>query len=284
MQADMVPVTVRVHGVPNAPRTEWHMEVANQRMLTPSLTFGAIASALGATSADAVDVVFKMKSRVSVQGHGVVETDDYGFTPAGASDPGAISRLRLFSVLAAVYGNPFEDARITNIELDIDVSFERDVVTIVDAMVPSEEVDPGKDTNVYVTLRRFDQASEVRIVPVHMPKSAAGETVEISVEAGDDVKLDQPKPDSLNDLLDAVRAGFPGTSLVLSSKLPAQGVKLRGQLVNALPGSALDTLQPVNEADKGTAFASYDRKELPFGHVLTGSAKVKVNVRQEPLR
>ncbi|HEX7476677.1 MAG TPA: hypothetical protein VF331_02620 [Polyangiales bacterium] len=284
LRADMVPLTVRIHGAPAAPKTEWHMEVANQRMLTPSLAFGAIVSAISATSADSVDVVFKMKSRVEVEGHGVVEVDDFGFTPSGVGDAGSISRLRLFSVLAAAYGNPFEDARISKIDLDIDVSFERDVVNIVDAMVPSEDVDPGKDVNVYVTLRRFDRSEEVKIVPLHMPQSAAGESVEISVEAGDDVHLDQPKPSSLNDLLDVVRAGYPGTSLVLSTKLPAQGVKLRGQIVRALPGSMLDTLQPTNESDKGVTFASYERKELPYGHVLTGSAKVKVNVRQEPLR
>jgi hypothetical protein len=81
-----------------------------------------------------------------------------------------------------------------------------------------------------------------------------------------------------------VRTGYPSTSLVVSTKLPQQGVKLRGQLVDSLPGSALDTLQPVNEADKPSLFSTYERQERPGREVLAGSAKIKLNVREEPLR
>ncbi len=284
LKADMVPLTVRLHGATGAPRTQWNMEVASHRLLTPSLTFSAIESALQASVSDSADVVFTIKSRVSIEGHGVTQTEDVGFTPAGPSDPSALSRLRLFDVLSAAYGNPFEEPRITKIEVDIDLRFERDVLQIVDASVSSDEVDPGRDTNVYVTLRRFDTAEEVRIVPVHIPQTAAGDSLEISIEAGDDVQLEQPKPRTLDDLLRAVHEGFPGTSIVLSTKLAAQGVKLRGQLVRALPGSALDTLSPVNQSDRAATFATYQRKELALGHVVGGSAKVKLNVRQEPLR
>jgi hypothetical protein len=81
-----------------------------------------------------------------------------------------------------------------------------------------------------------------------------------------------------------VRAGYPGTSLVVSTKLPSQGIKLRGQIVASLPGSALDTLQPVNEAEHGSLFSTYERKELPLGHAVIGSVKLKLNVRAEALR
>jgi hypothetical protein len=284
LQADMIPVTVRIHGVPSAPRSVWNVEVANQRLLTPSLTFGAIFSALSATASDNTDTVYKLRSRVTVDGHGTLETEDFGFTGGGPADAQMLSRARLFQVLGVTYGNPFEDARITRIELDVDVRFESDVVTIVDAMVSGDEVDPGRDVNVYVTLRPFNAPEETRIVPLRIPASAAGESVEISVEAGDSVQIDQPKPTSLNDLFDAVRAGYPGTSLVFSTKLPSQGVKVRGQLASSLPGSALDSLQTVNQSDRAASFPTFDRKEVPFGHVLTGSARLKLNVRREPLR
>jgi hypothetical protein len=284
MSADMLPVTVRLHGLPGAPKTEWKMQVANQRLLTPSLAFSATYSALSATAADNADAVFKIKSKVAIDGHGEVETEDVGYNAGGPADPGALVHARLFGVLGAAYGNPFEDARVSRIDIDIDVSFVHDVVTIVDAMAASEEVDPGKLVNVYVTLRRFDEREEVRVVPVSIPWSAAGESVEISVDAGDNVQLEEPKAASLDDLLNAVRHGYPGTSLVLSTKLPSQGVRLRGQVVRALPGSALDALQPVNESDKGSTFPTFQRQELPIGHVVAGSAKIKLNVRQEPLR
>ena len=181
--------------------------------------------------------------------------------------------------------NPFEDARITSIDAELDVRFGRDVVNIVDARVASDVVDPGKPVHVYVTLKRYDDDSErVEIVTVPIPKSAAGDNVEITVEPGDQVRIDQPKPNSLDDLFRSVRVGYPSTSLVVSTKLPQQGVKLRGQLVDSLPGSALDTLQPANESDRPAMFSTFERQERPGRDVLQGSAKIKLNVREEPLR
>src|SRR5204863_6300667 len=37
--ASVIPVTLRIHGVDGAPRTEWHMEVAAHRILSPLLVF-----------------------------------------------------------------------------------------------------------------------------------------------------------------------------------------------------------------------------------------------------
>jgi len=220
-------------------------------------------------------------------GHGSQRVSDVLITGAGAADGGALARLRAFSLLAAAYGNPFENARVSAVQLDLHVRFERDLLNVVDAALPSDTVDPGARVQLAVTLRRFDASDaseEVQLFPLTIPKSAAGETLELSIEPGDEVDLERPKPNSLDDILQAVRLGYPGTSLVVSTKLPSQGVKLRGQLVRSLPGSALDTLQPANEADKGALFPIFERKELALGHPVTGSLKLKLNVRAEPLR
>jgi hypothetical protein len=287
LHADMLPVKVRVHGVPNAPRTEWNMEVASHRMLTPGLVMSALSSALEATAIDRTDAVLQVDSQVEIAGHGKQSVSDVLVTSGGASDGGALGRLRAFSLLAAAYGNPFESARVTAVQLDVHVRFERDLLSVVDASLPSDTVDPGSTVQLAVTLRGFDAQDgkeEVRIFPIEIPSSAAGETLELSIEPGDEVDLERPKPSSLDDILRAVRLGYPGTSLVVSTKLPGQGVKLRGQLVRSLPGSALDSLQPANEADKGALFPSYERKELALGHPVAGSMKLKLNVRAEPLR
>ena len=253
-------------------------------MLTPGLAMSALSSAIEAAVVDRTDSVLTVDSQVDIEGHGSQRVSDVLITSAGAADGGALGRLRAFSLLAAAYGNPFESARVTGMQLDVHVRFERDLLTVVDATLPSDVVDPGGSVQLAVTLRRFDASEEVQLFALQIPKSAAGETLEINIEPGDEIELERPKPNSLDDILRAVRLGYPGTSLVVSTKLPSQGVKLRGQLVRSLPGSALDILQPTNEADKGALFPSYERKELPLGHPVTGSLKLKLNVRAEPLR
>ncbi len=279
-----VPLTVRVHGVTGAPRTEWKMELASHRLLTPMLAFSAVLNALSATVAEQSDVVWQAKSRVKIAGHGSFESTDFGYTPVGIGQPGAISEMRMIDLVSVAYVNPFEQAHVEGIEVDIDVRFARDVIELVDAIVPASVVDPGKDVNVYLTLRRFGRADETRIVPVHVPKSAAGEKIEIAFEAGNRVRLEMPKSESLQDVLEGVQMGYPATSMVVSTKLPSQGLSLRGHVVHDLPGSLFDTLHATTGSDTPTAFATQARSEIPMAAVVTGSARVKLEVRPEPVR
>lgn len=279
----LVPMAVRVHGATFAPKTEWKMELASHRLMTPMLSFSAILNALSATVAEQTDVVFEAKSRVRIAGHGTFEVTDVGYTPVGVGTPSAIGQLRVLDLVSAAYMNPFEQARVEGIEIDLTLRFARDLVQIVDAMVPAGIVDPGRDVNVYVTLRRFGAADETKIVPVHVPMSAAGEKLEIAFEPGNQVRLEQPKADNLDQILRNVQEGFSATSLVVSTKLPSQGLSMRGHVVRNLPGSMLDTLQSTAESDSPTAFATQARTEIPMAAVVTGSARVKLEVRAEPL-
>jgi hypothetical protein len=284
LTADTVPLQIRVRGAEGAPRTLWNVEVASQRALTPMLSFAALFNAMSATAAETNDVVFTAKSRVKLGRHGTVEVVDQGYSPMGLANPMALSQLRLFDVLAVAYGNPFEPVRVEGIEIDLELRFERNYVRIVDAMVSSTEVDPGSDVNVYLTLRRYGEQEELRIVPVHVPHSAAGEKIEILFQPGDVVKPEQPVPDSVEQLLDDVQAGYPATTLVVSTKLPSTGLRLRGHVVDHLPGSALDMLKLTGEAEQPKSFVTHARKELPLQQVLVGAAGVKLEVRDEPLR
>jgi hypothetical protein len=279
-----VPMRVRIAGVPGAPRTEWNMELASHRLLTPMLGFAATLNALGATAAEQADAVFEAKTRVHVAGHGVHETIDYGYTPAGIASPMAIGQLRGFEIVGAAYINPFEQARIERIEVDLSVKYGRGVVSVIDAVAPAAIVDPGKNVDVYVTLRRFGQPDETKLVSVPIPMSAAGDKVEIAFEPGAQIKLEQPRPDTLEQMFDNIKEGYPATSLIVSTKLQSQGMSLRGHVVHNLPGSLLDTLQDSGGSDKPSVFATQARSELPLGAVVVGSARVKLEVRAEPLR
>ena len=82
LTADTVPVHVRVTGV-KGPKTEWNMEVVGQRLLTPALSFAAVFNALRATAPEQSDVTFTAKSRVRIEGQGVIEVSDEGYTGLG---------------------------------------------------------------------------------------------------------------------------------------------------------------------------------------------------------
>lgn len=280
--AETVPVTVRIHGVQGLPRTEWHMEVASHRSLTPMLVFAAIANALRAASADQTDVVFTARSRVTIERIGPVEVEDIGYVAEGITDPGALLQMRLFSLLDVAYGNPFEEARVRSVELDLSLRFVHEEVRILDAAVAQNEVDPGATVAVHVTVRGFGGAETTRIIQVPIPVEAAGQQIELAFEPGDTVAIEQPIPRSLEDLVQAARAGYPSTSLVVSTRMPLRGLRMRGHVVRSLPGSALDALQTSNDSDPAQMFQTNDRRVIDFGQVLQGSARIRLDVRSMP--
>jgi hypothetical protein len=268
LEAATVPVTLRIHGIEGAPRTEWRMEVASHRILTPVLAFAGIANALGATASDQTDVIFTAEMRVHIEGHGTVELEDKGYMSSGPNDAPRLSRLRMFELMEIAYGNPFEESRVLSAEVDLHVRFARDLWEIVDASVAAQEVDPGAQVNVHVVLRRFGQADRVRVVPVRVPTHAAGEQIELRMA----------------DMIHNVQRRWPSTSLAVSTKMPTRGLQFEGHVVRDLPPSALDALQLVNDSGRGTPFVTYDRQAVDVGEVLSGSARLRLQVRETPRR
>lgn len=278
-----VDLTVRVHGVEGAPRTEWHMEVASHRVLTPVLINAAINNAISATAADATDVMFEATSRVEIAGRPqVIEVTDRGFSGAGAANPMALSSIRLFSILEMIYGNPFQEARARRIEVDLNLRFERRTTRIVDASIAGREADPGSTVPVRVVLRRWDQSEEVRIVPVRIPERVAGQNVEIEIEGGGTVAVQRLSPRNLEELLSTVHQQYPDTSMVVSLEMPSRGLRFGGHVVRDLPRSALDALQLRNDGDRNRPFVTYDRREIALGEIVSGNARVELSVRRTP--
>jgi hypothetical protein len=143
-------------------------------------------------------------------------------------------------------------------------------------------VNPGQEVPLYVVMQRFGQAEEVRTVRVPIPPSTAGSDVDIEVAAGDRVSPELPVPRSLDDLLENLRHDYPATTLVATLRAPNRGAVLRGHVVRDLPPSVLDTLIEVNDSDRPQTVVATRRFEFPMGRVLSGTARVRVRVREVP--
>lgn len=280
--APTIPVTVRLHGVDGAPRTEWHMELASYRTITPVILLTALTNAIESTAADDTDIVYEARSRVQIARRPLIDVTDVGYISGSVGSARSLSHMRLFSVLEAVYGNPFEEAEISGMELDLTLHFARDVIQIIEASVATDDVDPGTTVQVHVTVRPYNGIEQVRIIPVEIPMLAAGNEVEILLQSGTDVVLEQPIPRSLSDLLTIVQSGYPSTSLVVSTRMPSRGLRFEGRVVNSLPPSVMDTMQLANQSSGPQPFVTQLRQSVDMGHVMSGSARLRVQVRRTP--
>lgn len=278
--AARIPIRVKVNGAEGAPKTEWHVEVASHRILTPSIVFAVIANAIKSTAGDVEDVVFRAHSKVGIEGQGIVSLDEQGYSPIGAASPAAFSQLRMFGLMEAAFGNPFETSRITSVDLELDLDFSRDVYQVAEASVPYDEVDPGQEVTIYVRLRSIDHPDIIRAVRVPIPQAAAGQTVRVLVAGGNHVAMEQPRPRSLADLIEQTKRRYPATSLIVALQMPTRGLTFEGHVVKALPASALNSLQLVSTSEDSRPFVTQSRTEIDMSKVVAGGANLTLQVRE----
>ncbi len=278
----MIPVRLRLQGAPEAHRTEWNFEVATHRALTPLLVFTSVASAVKSVASDHAHVMFDATSRVWFEGRREsVEMRDQGHSATGPSASSALSQIRAFDLVELAFGNPFLETRPARIEIDLSMRFSRETAEILDASVAATEVDPGEQVPIRVVFRRYGQPEEVRVIPIEIPESAAGETLQVFVQPGPEVEVERPEPRSLEDSIAAVRERYGPTSMVVSTRhSSSRGLRMSGHVVRGLPASALDALQPAGEGDRARPFITHRRIEVPMGAVLSGGGRVELRVRR----
>lgn len=280
MQAARIPVRVRIRGVEGAPKTEWNVEVASHRLVTPVISYAVINNALKSSAGTVGDAIFRVKSTVGIEGHEPVTLHEQGFSPMGVADPAALAQLGMFSLMEIAYANPFEASRITSLDVELDVEFSREVYQIVDVSVSHDEVDPGTEVTAYVRLRRVGHEDTIKTIRLQVPEAAAGNKVKLLVSAGDEVPIEQPRAASLEDLIDQVRERYPATSMVAALQMPSRGLRFRGQVVDALPDSALNTLQLLSTSEDTRPFVTQVRSEMPLSQVVVGKAGIELRVRE----
>ncbi len=125
-----------------------------------------------------------------------------------------------------------------------------------------------------------DRIAPVFTVQVPVPTSLAGREMEVEIAGGSEVVPDQAEPESLDDILRNAGERFPSDALVLSVRVPGQGVTLRGRVVPSLPGSAFQMLRPSASSDSGEPLQNYVRTTVPVGRVVLGRDRVRVRVRE----
>ena len=280
IEAASIPIRVKVNGAEGAPKTEWHVEVASHRVLTPGIVFAVIANAVKSTASDATDVIFRAKSKIGIDGHGIVSLEEQGFSPMGAASAAVFSQLRMFGLMEAAFANPFEVSRVTSIDLELDLELSREVFQITDASVAYDEVDPGEDVTIYVKLRRVDQPDTIRAVQVKVPEAAAGKTIRVAVLPGNKVAVEQPRPRSLGDLIEQANRRYEATSMVVALQMPTRGLRFEGHVVDSLPASALNSLQFVSSTEDSRPFVTQSRTEVTMPQVVVGGTNLALRVRE----
>ncbi|HEY0193610.1 MAG TPA: hypothetical protein VGC42_20980, partial [Kofleriaceae bacterium] len=278
LRSPTIPIDIAITSGTDKHREQgaFHVEVLNNKFLTPSLAGAAVMNAINYYLPDRTDVTARVESTVQLKNQEPIRFVDYVYANDGAANVmGAVRGLR---VLVPLLLNPYGPVTIERVELKVDLRFEANYGEIKEVKVPTGDLVVGRNL-VKVLMSTWDGKDIVEDVPVDVPDSLAGGIVQLEVCAGDAAKLDAPPPVDLPTLLHAFRSLLPGTIWSVTLYPADEGVALDGKLVRDLPQSALDKLHPQSHTQRAQLYKPIARTKSPARRVVNGTSSTLVRVR-----
>jgi hypothetical protein len=206
--------------------------------------------------------------------------EDQGVAIGGTPDERDFARSPLVKAAGSILNNPWEPAILLSADVEIELSYEREILRLRGAELIDAEVDAGQPARVRLTFEPYSGKARSEVVSVPLPKHLAGESVSITFEAGYAVDHEKAAPENLSELVrNLENQNYPPQSLVAHFASGAGAVSFKGRIAKNLPPGALDSITPVTTSVAPNSFGSQIRQIFPLGQFMTGRDSVTVKVR-----
>ncbi len=194
--AEMIPVTLTIHGGPTA--KVFHYDVLNNSRLSPIAMATTVYNALHGVNEYGDQTTYAMHGSINVEGFPQVKLQDM-FSSADGTQPAAmLAAMSIGDRFGRIYDNPYNTPDIKGLQLDFEVTNERRWARLESARTDVSEARPGDAITIEVLLRPYRGEAVIEHVPVRIPSSASKGTLHILVSDGD--------------MLDRLRRGGSSTS------------------------------------------------------------------------
>lgn len=281
LKTRMIPVDIYIETAREGAvdRDEFHVEVIDNRFMTGSFAGVATMSAISHYLPDRDRATVHMDSTVHVRGYEPLGFVDYLHTDDGAAS--VIGGARGLRALVPLLNNPFAPAVIERVELRARIRYDVNFGTVEELRLPTVAPRPGRRSHVEVIMSTYDGDTIVEKVPFDVPAHLAGSIVQLRVTAGDSARLDAAPPESLDELMAALRKLLPGNVFAVTLHSADEGVAIDGKLIRDLPPSALDRLHAASTSRRAAPYRPMARSVYPSRRVINGDKSILVKIADE---
>jgi hypothetical protein len=176
-QARMIPVTIAVSHVTspqatNSAKREIHLEVVDNRELTPSAMLVSVFQSLQQTNSSSAETSYRLSGEVTIEGQPAVKLE--GIMVPNELNPAAINTaLYVNERFGRVYGNSVEQPVVKRLQLNLQAMDEVRTATFEQARLNKVEVHPGEQIVLETTVRPFRSPAKTLRIPVTIPADTA---------------------------------------------------------------------------------------------------------------
>lgn len=279
-KAPIIPVTLKIKGVPGAPFTEWKFEVAHDKFMAPTFMAIALGSALQTTASERMDVSWSATSTLTIKGRGKIALEDFGVSVGGTPDPGEFFRTGVVRSSAILMNSPWEPVIIERADMEIELRYSREILRLRGSEVLEPELDPGQPARVRLTLIPYAGPAVTKIISVPIPKRYAGQTLSLAIMPGYTQMPEMADPENLDELVANLgKRTYPPKSIVVMYGDVGPYAAYHGKIARSLPPGAIDQLKPATSSISPDVSRIPVREVIPLNDFMIGADSVTVKIR-----
>jgi hypothetical protein len=282
-KAALLPVDIRVAGRGGVARNwDYHMEMVNDRLLTPLLVQMAVYSAIDATERAAGLSSIGVRARLHT-GPGQPPIPFENLYSAELGAPNMVS-ASLAAPVSAIMQGGFDDLKLTRVEIDIEVENTKKQLQIESLWPSKREAEPGETIQLTALFSGENGQEMTKTVSYTIPAGAQSGPLYFTLVDGAAANLSEYRqflfapPRNKPQLLSFLNGLRPNTKAFVRIWRSEPSWQVQGETLPAPPPSLALLL---GASTPQTASAKLDEIEMASGgYMMTGSKTAVVTVKR----
>jgi len=289
-RARMIPVAIEISQAthPNAPPRQVHLEVLDNKDLTPSTMLVSVFQSLQQTNEASAEVSYRLSGEVTIEGQPAVKLG--GGMAANELNSAAINTaLYLNDRFGRVYANSAEQPVVKGLRLNVEAMDEVRTAALEQVRLGKVEVHPGEHLVLEATIHPYRAAATMLRIPVTIPADTAPGDLRLVVSdaaMADRLTLpasnsSQGHPISLRDMIDQLDRSHSNDGLYVSLLVHDAQTVLEGGTMGQVPLSMANVLesQKAEQRIQITGETAEELGSVKTGYAVSGTQVLTLRVR-----
>ena len=284
-EAQMIPVTLNVHGGPQ-PR-EYHYEVLNNRQITPVAIMATVFSSLRSLNEYSAESTYRLQGKISIEGYPAVDLHDM-FAPADFGSPPALNAaVSVGDRFNRIFSNPASRPDIKSVQVEFDQVSDRRSARLETARTDVTEARPGDEIMIEAVLRPYRGERLVRRIPVKVPTSTPRGVLQVLVSDGATVDRMHSLNSAAAPRLDLaatialLNKQHANNQLYVSMLEPGPQAMIEDKVMPSLPLSIMNVMDGMRGTQDMMVVgeSSVSEASLPLDYVVSGAQVISLGIK-----